>query len=261
MDDILDSKGHITFELLLDYADGILEPSQMDQIEEHIKNCELCVEVLEGARSYYEIYGKDREGLEKYLEETKKEILTSVDDALEPQADASRKGYVLWRNIAKVAAIILLLLVPTLLFLNKASSVDSLLEAHLEIPYDKPPITRGDFDPNMKFWNQVAIQYENKDYNSAIVSLESIIQQKETLSMAHFYTGLSYLYLKPPMPKKAIPHFKKVVERENPFSEQGLWYLGLAYLQADEKILCKETLEKITGYKYKEAQNLLDKLR
>lgn len=261
MDDILDSKGHINFELLLDYADGILEPSQMDQIEEHIKNCELCVEVLEGARSYYEIYGKDREGLENYLKETKRDVLAAVDDTLESEADEPKKNNVVWRNIAKVAALILLLLVPTLLFLDKAKSADALLETYLEIPYNKPPITRGDLDSNMKFWNQVAVQYEREDYESAIVSLESIIRRKETVSMAHFYSGLCYLYLEHPIPEKAIPHFKKVVETENSFTEQGLWYLSLAYLQAEEKVLCKETLEKITGYKYEEAQTLLHKLQ
>ncbi|MEX0313460.1 MAG: tol-pal system YbgF family protein, partial [Allomuricauda sp.] len=183
-----------------------------------------------------------------------------LDEVLQEPSVKSSKVRSLRHRISRVAAIVLLLIIPTIIILNRTKSTTDLLEDYLSIPYDTPPIARGEVDQNSTLWSQVALEYGNKNYNGAIASLKTIIESKETLSMAHFYSGLCYLYLENPKPKKAISHLQKVVNSENPFREQGLWYLSLAHLKNNHEALGKKTLESIGGYKVEEAQKLLDKL-
>ncbi|TXN38291.1 hypothetical protein FVB32_08350 [Flagellimonas hymeniacidonis] len=260
MNDFLTNEGHIGFEVLIDHVDGILDSKSQEKIEEHIKKCTECSGTIDSIKWYYETYGKDRKNLENYLFETKKGILEALDDVLQEPHTEPKKILPLWQNISRVAAIVLLLIIPVLFIINSSKSSTALLNEYLSSPYHKPPVLRGDVDQNIILWNRVAFQYESKEYDETITSLKAIIDRKETLSMAHFYTGLCYLYLESPNPGKAISHLQKVANGENPFKEQGLWYLSLAYLQNSQETLCIQTLESIKGYKYKEAQKLLSEL-
>lgn len=259
MNDFSTNDESISFEVLIDYVDGILDAKSREKVESYIEKSSECSEIVDGIIWYYQTYGRDRENLENYLLETKKGILDVLHPALqEPSVKPEVRP--LWLRISRVAAVVLLLVIPALLVVNGTKSETTLLNEYLSIPYDKPPVARGDVDQNTTLWNQVALLYGNQDYYGAITSLEAIIERKETLAMAHFYTGLCYLYLENPRPGMAISHLQKVVESENPFMEQGLWYLSLAYLQNDQKTLCKQILERIEGYKVEEAQKLLGKL-
>nr|WP_299382203.1 hypothetical protein [Allomuricauda sp.] len=260
MNDLSTHKEHIALEVLIDYVDGILDATSRKKIEEHIKNNPESSEIVDNIKWYYETYGQDREKLEEYLDETKKGILAALDVALEEPSAKHSKVRPLWHRISRVAVIAILLIIPTILLLNRTKSTTDLLEDHLSAPYDNPPVTRGEADQNTMLWSQVTLAYGNQSYGNAITSLETIIDKGETLSMAHFYAGLCYLYLKDPEPDKAIPHLQKVVDSENPFMEQGLWFLSLAYLQNNEESLGKQTLESITGFKMEEAQKLLAEL-
>ncbi|MGX1930577.1 hypothetical protein [Flagellimonas sp. 2504JD4-2] len=259
MNDLSTHKEHIALEVLIDYVDGILDATSRKKIEEHIKRNPESSEIVENIKWYYETFGRDREKLEEYLDETKKGILAALDVALE-ESSAKHPVRPLWYRISRVAAIVILLIIPTIFLLNRTKSTSDLLEDHLSAPYDNPPVTRGEANQNSILWNQMALAYGNQNYGGAITSLEAIIDKGETLAMAHFYTGLCYLYLKDPEPDKAIPHFQKVVDSENTFMEQGLWFLSLAYLQNNQESLGKQTLESITGYKMEEAQKLLAEL-
>ena len=260
MNDFSTHEGHIGLEVLIDYVDGILDAKSRKKIEEYIENNPEGLEIVDNIKWYYETYGKDREKLETYLDETRKGILSALDEALEEPSARPPKVRPVWYKISRVAAIVLLLLVPTIIILNRTNSTADILDDYLSTPYDKPPVTRGEVGQNLSLWNQVALEYGNQNYNGAIASLETIIDQKETLSMAHFYTGLCYLFLKDPEPDKAIPHLQRVVDSENPFMEPGLWYLSLAYLRNNQESLGKQTLENIKGYKVEEAQKLLAEL-
>ncbi|WP_222982536.1 hypothetical protein [Flagellimonas meishanensis] len=260
MNDLSTNKEHIALEVLIDYVDGILDATSRKKIEEHIKNHPESSEIVYNIKWYYETYGQDREKLEKYLHETKKGILAALDVALEEPSTEHPKVRPLWYRISSVAAIAIFLIIPTVLLLNRTKSKADILEDHLSAPYDNPPITRGEPDQNSMLWNQVALAYGNQNYGGAITFLEAIIDEGETLSMAHFYTGLCYLYLKDPEPDKAIQHLQKVVDGENPFTEPGLWYLSLAHLQNNQESLGRQTLKSITGYKMEEAQKLLAEL-
>ncbi|WP_299553070.1 hypothetical protein [Seonamhaeicola sp.] len=260
MDDFSDYKEHPDLELLIDYVDGILDAEMNAKIAHHLEQSDASKNIVDGIRFYYETYGADRKGLENYLQETKDSVFSKLDIP-EDQPASLKKTRTLRYYIPRIAAAVLLLMIPVFIFVYQGKSSALLIDDYLSVPYDKPPVMRGDFDQNMALWNKVAFQYESQNYREAIQVLDSLIRQNETRSMAHFYTGLCYLYLETPAPYKAILHLQKAIDTESPFMEQGLWYLSLAYFKAEEKDLGKKTLKRIEGYKYEEAQNLMSNLK
>ena len=221
MNDFSTNDGPISIEVLIDYVDGILDAKSREKVENYIEKSSEGSEIVDGIRWYYQTYGQDRENLENYLLESKQGILDALEPTIQEQTTQTEVRP-LWRRIVRVAAIILLLTIPTLMVVNSSKSETALLDEHLSVPYDNPPVVRGDVEQNTILWNRISSLYGNQDYNGALASLDTIIQRRETLSMAHFYAGLCYLYSENPKPDMAISHLQNVVESENPFKEQGL---------------------------------------
>lgn len=253
-------KDHVTLEVLIDYVDGILDADTVSKMEAHLKENSEDQEIVDGILFYYETYGRDREGLVQYLKESKEGLFEALDAQWEGQT-SPQKVRTLWYKLSKVAVLALLLAIPIFILLQQTRSVGDLVEEHLLEPYPMPTVTRGVVDENTSFWNQVSNTYHQEDYAGTITSLKSMIKEDNPPMMAHFYLGLSYLYLDKPQPHKAIPHLEKVATHENAFKEQAVWFLGLAQLQTDNTHLGTKTLKSVSGYKSEEAKKLLEKLK
>ncbi|MEX2591744.1 MAG: tetratricopeptide repeat protein [Anditalea sp.] len=161
-------------------------------------------------------------------------------------------------TILGIAATVLLLIAAVFVFrhFNAPTSVDSLVADYLDEPYKGPPFYRGP-EETIAPW---VINYEKGDYQEAKTALEKIVASGGTNPEASFYLGLCYLYQENPDPQNAVSQFNKVLDSDNRYREQALWYLGLAYTLADQHELAAETLRNITGFKQKEANALLEKM-
>ncbi len=262
MNDISSDTNHFSFELLNDYVDGILDRPSFEQISTHLDECQECAETVSNIWNYYDHHeGKDRARINKYLEATKTNVFSALNEAW-VETEKPTKVRNLWYNTwqVRIAATLLLVAIPSLIFIYQTNSAGALVDGYISDTYPNPLLTRGDSDQLTNLWSEAVIQYEQGNYAEAIPALEQIIRQEETIAMAHFYSGLCYLYSEAAQPEQAIVHFQEVIKSENPYYQQGLWYLSLAQFKAGEKQSSQETLEKITDYKQEEVQELLNKL-
>ncbi|MEX2568761.1 MAG: hypothetical protein WD431_22660, partial [Cyclobacteriaceae bacterium] len=164
----------------------------------------------------------------------------------------------IWPPILGIAATVLLIMAAIFVFrqYSTSPSLDSQVTAYLNEPYQSPPFYRGP-EAALGPW---AIHYEKGEYQEAISTLENNMATGDPGPEASFYLGLSYLYLEEPDPENAAIQFNRVLDSDNRYREQALWYLSLAYILDEQQNLAVETLEKITGFKKNEALELLDKL-
>jgi tetratricopeptide (TPR) repeat protein len=158
--------------------------------------------------------------------------------------------------IAASVAIFIIISVFALLQYQQSTSPDNLVVTYLEEPYKSPPFFKGS-EAQGEDW---AINYQKGNYREAKAKLEDIVASGATQLETEFYLGLCYLYQENPDPQNAIQQFEKVLNSNNRYNEQALWYLGLAYYLDNRKEAAVETLRKVTDYKKQEAEKLLERI-
>ena len=132
-------------------------------------------------------------------------------------------------------------------------SAETLLAQYSEEHYSAPFITRDEVSsPN---WVSL---YNNKEHAQVI----KILNGKTDLEIKEaFYLSLSYFYTN--QFSVAIDLLQPIANSENIFNEQARWYMSLAYLNMVNKNEAKKLLIRINktkGYKYKEAEKLLQSM-
>ena len=106
-------------------------------------------------------------------------------------------------------------------------------------------------------------KYENKDYKAALDLFSEVISRDQNNMAGHFYAGISLQetgkYL------NAIKEYETViVDKDNLFTEQAEWYVGLCYLQTNENKKAYRQFNKIAkkeGFYKQNAQAILNKIK
>jgi len=190
------------------------------------------------------------------INEISESVTVDFDEAGrdQPKKNSRKIGPILLR----IAATVLLLITAFLVFrqYTAPTSLDSQVAVYLDEPYTSPPFYRGQQE-SIAPW---IISYEKGNYQEAIIALEKIVASGDASPEASFYLGLCYLYQENPDPENAVSQFNRVLDSDNRYGEQALWYLGLAYILADQQELAAETLRKVSGFRQKESQALLGKM-
>ena len=163
-----------------------------------------------------------------------------------------------------IAATFALLITVTILLLNKSETLDpQQLFAQNFTPYEMVLNPRSvAINPKEELRNSAINAYESANYREAIV-LFNQLETSNSLGMAPvFYKGICYLALGDT--RQAIDVFEELLKSGNSlFTEQTNWYLGLAYLQSNEKAKALSQFQSISqsgGYKADAARKILDKL-
>ncbi|MGB0863150.1 MAG: tetratricopeptide repeat protein [Saprospiraceae bacterium] len=112
-------------------------------------------------------------------------------------------------------------------------------------PYSSNQLARGDDDTDEAYLKAIE-DYDNKNYNAAIVSLTQRIAAKPEEIPTQLLIGNSYLNVSPPETAKAIALFKKIAEGETIYTTSANWYLALAYLQNNELETAKAVFEDLS---------------
>lgn len=132
-------------------------------------------------------------------------------------------------------------------------SAETLLAQYSEEHYSAPFITRDEVAS--LGWVTV---YNDKKHAEVI----KILNGKTDLEIKEeFYLSLSYFYTN--QFSVAIDLLQPIANSENIFNQQARWYMCLAYLNMDNKNEAKKLLiiiNKTKGYKYKEAEKLLQSM-
>ncbi len=264
---------HYSFESLADYADGKTNTTDQAAIEEHLADCEICQNILNGIKYYYTDESPSREELENYLDGfllDQQEIIRAKQENPKVKTTANKtkikslpKPRRIWLQIAAILILgvcvlgVYRALVPSI-------SPHQLAAQHLEEAYPVPTIRGGKvLEGENERWQEVVNAYQKKDYVHAASLIEKSIEADGGAGKRYFYLGLSYLQQDPPKAKEAIEPLKQVLASTNRYQEQALWYLALAYLGADQTELGKNILKMIVSqntWKADEAVELLEEL-
>jgi hypothetical protein len=106
-------------------------------------------------------------------------------------------------------------------------------------------------------------KFDNQDYEAAISLFNEVICRDQNNMVGHFYAGVSLQetgkYL------NAIKEYETVIiDKDNLFTEQADWYIGLCYLQTNENKKAYKQFKKIAkneGFYQQKAQAILRKIK
>ncbi len=169
-----------------------------------------------------------------------------------------------WRN---VAAIFLVVAMAVVFYFNQPLSAESQAMAYLmeQKSESKGDVNRGNEEAAApKLYGQAYRAYEAADYEGARTTFLALVAENPTASSAHYYLGLSQLYLKDY--SQAISTLQKVKSlptTDQALQEQANWFLGLAYTLSGQNELARQTLKEIIAaedWRAEEAAEILSKL-
>lgn len=202
-------------------------------------------------------YKAVKEGVEALGREDLKERLKALEEKAAKEAKSSKRTMA-WYS-SRVAAVIILLILPLYFILTNLSEVDSqeVFAGHFEpYPVLANGVVRGDApdDP----LSEGLRAYQNANYALAIAELKEIANRENESKNGSFYLALSYLASDDA--SLAIPILRDLVEDESfKLGEQANWYLGLAFLKNSEPDKARKVLRSL--YKTSKDSTLRQKAR
>ncbi|MDX9883983.1 MAG: hypothetical protein RBS73_18130 [Prolixibacteraceae bacterium] len=164
--------------------------------------------------------------------------------------------------VASIAASLILLLSIGGLLTKQTISENDLYTEYYQ-PYQGAGIVRSG-NATMDQALTVALQkYNAREYESALKLFQEVIANDEGNPVGHFFSGVSYQ--ETGRFSKAIEEYKIVVkDRDNLFVDQAEWYIGLCYLQSQDRKKAYRQLDKIAksnSYYSRKAEAIIRKLK
>ncbi|MFC1501987.1 tol-pal system YbgF family protein [bacterium] len=242
--DLFDKGACLSVKQLNAYHKYQVSDEERFRIENHLTDCGLCSEALEGL------------------------VLSKSD--IHNTLSSLRKGYrdrfqrvdtkqIHWKPYFAMSAIIVLVFASVFTILQQKPMHETLFQEYFQTYPNTTPIVRG--DESAGIMENAMIEYEATNYKKALNILENLLNTDPQNAAALFYAGICHLNLK--QPDRTIPYLKKVIAGSNIFIEPAGWYLGLAYLRNKELNQAQKIFREITGRDglYQEdAQKLLQEM-
>jgi tetratricopeptide (TPR) repeat protein len=232
------------------YLQGHTTPESKRRVEEHLLDCPLCSDAVEG----FEAAPANISSPEDYSAFRKK-----LPGAGEGQVRRLRPGTVLLR-VAAVAAILL----ASYFTLFQSNTPAHLFEQYytsyrLDIPIDR---RSSDVVPSLNASLQNALKlYAGGQYAASIPLFEEAIIAEPGNEAAHFFAGLACL--ETGQFEQATGFLAPIEKGTGIYAGKAAWYLALASLQTGDAPSAKKLLKKINagnGYNKTEAAALLSDL-
>lgn len=136
--------------------------------------------------------------------------------------------------IATIAASLVLILSIAGLVSKNSPSSDTELYSQYYQPYETTGIFRsGDALIDSKL-TKALHQLNNQDYQAAIGLFDQVLKIDPNNPVSNFYSGIAYQQTG--QTQKALISYQNVIkDRDNLFIEQAQWYIGLCYLQDENR--------------------------
>ena len=222
------------FELIEAYLAGDLAPQVRQSVEERIENDPQFAEEFRLQQDTHRLLALDRQRAYK----TQLQTLDAELSLSNPQP-VSRP---LWNQTwFKVAAAVVLLLVPAWFFLQLQTESPSLFEESFQ-PYPDRVNLRSEGVPVDSLLQDAMLAYDVENYPAAILYFRQILKQNPQHPHAGFYLGISLLANE--QADEAVATLQEI-SPESPYSEATQWYLALAHLAAQDEASAKAQLERI----------------
>ncbi len=165
--------------------------------------------------------------------------------------------------IASIAASLILILSITGLINRHSNSSDAQLYSQFYQPYETTGIFRsGDALIDSKL-TKALHKFNKQEYRGAINLFSEVLKIDKNNPVSNFYSGISYQ--ETGQVKMALESYQRVIlDRDNLFIEQAQWYIGLCYLQTENREKAYKQFKRIAanqGYYQEKASAVLRKIK
>ncbi len=164
--------------------------------------------------------------------------------------------------IASIAASLALILSIGGWILRQTSS-DGEIYSEFYQPYQSTGIIRSGNTTMDNTLTEALQKFNAQEYESALALFRQVVAYDSKNPVVHFYSGASYQ--ETGRFNKAIEEYEIVVkDRDNLFVEQAEWYIGLCYLQTQERRKAYRQLQRISksnSYYSKKAEAIIRRLK
>ncbi|MEO1260470.1 MAG: hypothetical protein AAFZ15_16865 [Bacteroidota bacterium] len=236
------------------YLSGLLSPEDRLAFENELlenEQLEKEVELVKAARNA--VVHTGRADLKNKFDQFEKELETPVRQILP------------FRWMAAAAAVLVLLVAGIWFSKNNINLNDpeKIFADHFET-YRNPILIRSGENEVDDIWQSAVNAYAKGEYGQAALLFQTSLNDSLTIGyLAHFYRGVSLLSQQNPNPEIAIQAFDQVLNTENDYRLQAMWYKGLSLIYLNKKEEAKDILMEIKkegDYKVMEINNLLESI-
>lgn len=231
------------------YINGTLPDARRFYVENHLLDCPLCDEAVEG----YEA-----------MELANLELAATQGNGEAIRISLQRSRWM------RLAAALLLLIVAVFALYQVGGSSDQRLFAQAFTPYESDLnviVRRSEAPVQDPTSLQPALQAGAEDFDAgkfeeSITHFNTYLQQKPDNQLVRFHLGVAQLESN--RLEDAIKTLNVVLGQSRTYQREAIWYLSLALLKNRERAAAKQTLEKLIaqgpGRYYEEAKKLHSKL-
>ncbi|WMN10714.1 tetratricopeptide repeat protein [Marivirga salinae] len=191
---------------------------------------------------------ENKEKNEKELEQFK----NTVSDISDNYFATRKKTKFAWVKMAVAASIIIAI---GLYFL-----IGEISKPQYQEIAQIPTIHLTERSADGEIYVQAEEAFNQEQYTEAIKLFGQILQEDNQNQSISLYQAIAFMEIDSANRAKEL--YDKIIEKENAYSEEALWYAALNELKEENYTACKEYLTKInpSASRYEDAQNLLEKL-
>jgi|GEM_PF-3668191 len=255
MKDIFETSKCLSFDQIKLYVQGKLNSKDQYTVEEHLSDCELCSDALEGFAATTEL-----EQAETFLKETtwppKEQSINQQPTKVIPLAQKPS----LTSNYLKVAAVLIGIIGSLAVFSllgGENTNYDAAIAASYPI-HDQASRNDSLQASNQPFY-QALQRFDQEQFTESIALFSQHLTANPEDKAAIFFQGVALL--KSGKTKKAIENLEQVyLDRASGYHLDATWFLALAQLKKGQKARAKSllmTLSQVGNYYNKRASDLL----
>ena len=191
------------------------------------------------------------------------DFISKLEDFDRQSEDASVAPKVtpLWikRALPIAAMLVVFFGVYQFLILDKSMSSSEVYDTYFQ-NYNGPTAVRDVHKNGTMNWELAAMDYRDKNYKDALYHFE-LAEREMPSANRNFYIAMSAMSMSEPDYQKALENFDLVLQSDNDYREQSLWYKGLLLLKMKRADAAKDIFKEIVAagsYKAVSAQQILD---
>ena len=240
-----------TYEDIARYAEGLMEPAEKQLLE-------AALQTDPALRKQLELYKEVHQSLEEHFSKDEKR------EELQKTLQGMRQDFFPAQSTAKV--------IPIKRYLFRAVAVAAVAVIALFVWQPWETDLYSDFaDTRMvtsverggkadTALQQATDAFNKKDFVTAAVFLQEVVQLEPENSLAQYYFGIALL--QSGKTEQARASLQKVFDGSSAFKYEAAFYMALSYLKTGDKAGCRQWLEKIPADagNYAKAKDLLNKL-
>lgn len=234
----------LTIEQLYALLKGNIDAQDKKIFEQHIKECPLCKDALDGLAN--------ENGIKDTLETT-----SELKHRIESEFLIKRKKKTVYIALAASLFTILVIWIISGIMSADLSVFDTYFEPYSNII----PVKRS--APDDSLLQNAAINYEMQNYDKAVGLFNSVLKKDADNEEAHFYIAICFLIKN--QARNAIPHFKFVIQKPQAhLIAPAKWYLALTYIKLNELPNALELLTELSAYKNQfaaKSQKIIKEIR